>query len=531
MPDARRLSAFGLGLPRLKGLLHSAPVTESRSILSLVLAFVLVAGSGSAAESISLDLRRQRPNIILIIADDMAWDDCGAYGHPTLPTPNIDRIANEGMKFNQAFVTASSCSPSRASIITSRYPHATGAEQLHWPLPKNQITWVNWLRQSGYWTAAAGKWHLGDATKKHFNRVYEADTRGFQLPTGVSAEVAARMQQMSAGRNASGCEDWLPALRSCPEGRPYFLWLAALDPHRDYQENIIPRPTPESDVVLPPYIPDTPAIRRDFARYYDEIRRLDSYVGLVLAELDERGEAHNTFILFISDNGRPFPRDKTTVYDSGVKTPWLVRWPGQIAPGSTTESLVSTIDIGPTLLEVAEFRSKPKTFQGSSFMPVLKDPTATVRDYVYAERHWHDFESYGRAVRDGRYKYIRNYYFDLPLTPPADALRSTTFREIQRLRDAKMIPKSKLVHFAKPRPFEELYDLESDPHEMTNLAGRLKHLSVMRRMRVAMDEWRKDTGDVLPKRRTADEFDRETGEPFANRVRPRIPPPRQGFED
>ncbi|MBG89207.1 MAG: heparan N-sulfatase [Verrucomicrobiales bacterium] len=470
-------------------------------VLLIGLSFVI---SVPAAESISLNLRKAKPNIILIIADDMAWDDCGAYGHPSLPTPNIDRIASEGIRFGRAFLTTSSCSPSRASIITSRYPHSTGAEQLHWPLPQGQVTWVDWLRRSGYYTVAAGKWHLGPHAKQSFNRVYEARGR----------------------TNPSGCAEWLRALRAVPKGKPYFLWLASFDPHRAYKEGIIPTPTPPGDVVLPPYIPDTLEVRKDYARYYDEVRRLDSYVGSIMSELDERKEADNTFILFMSDNGRPFPRDKTTVYDSGIRTPFVMRWPGKIAPGGTSSSLVSSIDIGPTLLEVAGVRGKPSGVQGTSFMPILKDPGAEIREYIFAERNWHDFDAYGRAVRDGRFKYIRNYYFDKPLTPPADAVGSPTFQEIRRLREAKMIPKSKMVYFQTPRPYEELYDLEADPHEMNNLAKRSVHLSTMRRLRAVLDEWRASTEDKMPKTRTADEFDRNTGESLPTRVWPRVPPAR-----
>ena len=130
----------------------------------------------------------KRPNVVLIIADDMAWDDCGAYGNPKVRTPNIDRLAREGMRFDRAFVTASSCSPSRSSIITGRYPHNTDAEELHWPLPPEQVTFVEKLKASGYWTAAAGKWHLGNAVKDRFDVVREADPSGFQLPAGKDAK-------------------------------------------------------------------------------------------------------------------------------------------------------------------------------------------------------------------------------------------------------------------------------------------------------------------------------------------------------
>ncbi len=121
-----------------------------------------------------------RPNIILLIADDMAWDDSGAYGHKTVRTPNLDNLARQGMRFDRAFLTASSCSPSRSSMITGRYPHSTGAQQLHWPLPTNQVTFVELLKKAGYWTAAAGKWHLGDAVKDRFDLVKEADSSRFQ---------------------------------------------------------------------------------------------------------------------------------------------------------------------------------------------------------------------------------------------------------------------------------------------------------------------------------------------------------------
>jgi N-sulfoglucosamine sulfohydrolase len=471
---------------------------------------VLGFATGMFAAPIEIDLRKPRTNFIVIIADDMAREDCSAYGHPTLPTPALDRLAQEGMRFENAFVTTSSCSPSRASLITGRYPHATGAEQLHWPMPRNSVTFVNWLRQAGYWTAAAGKWHMGEGIKRHFDRVFGMAGQG-------------------RGRDASGCANWLQALRSRPKDRPYFLWLAAVDPHRNYDEGAVPRPTPANETVVPPYLPDVPAVREDFARYYDEIRRLDSYVGLILAELDLEGGADNTCVLFLSDNGRPFPREKTTLYDGGIRTPLLVRWPAGVAAGISTDSLVSAVDLAPTILELAGLRRSPSTMQGVSFAPVLKDPAVKVRDFVFAEQHWHDFEAYARAARDGRYKYIRNYYFDLPLTPPADAFGSPTFRAMRELRAKGMLTGAKLACFERPRPYEELYDTEADPHEMRNLIADGRHLTALRRLREAMDAWRKETGDALPKVRTEDEFDRETGERLPKRAGPRIPPRRPEY--
>src|SRR5262249_19065677 len=152
---------------------------------------------------------------------------------------------------------------------------------------------------------------------------------------------------------ASGCDQWVATLRERPAEKPFFLWLAALDPHRDYEPGAIPSPHRPEDVLVPPYLPDVDAVRRDLALYYDEISRLDRFVGAVLAELDRQKIVDDTLVLFLSDNGRPFPRCKTTLYDSGIATPWIVRWPGHVAAGSHCDRLVSAIDIAPTILSIA----------------------------------------------------------------------------------------------------------------------------------------------------------------------------------
>lgn len=463
-----------------------------------------------------------RPNIVLIIADDMAWDDCGAYDHPTIRTPNIDKLAAEGMRFTNAFVTTSSCSPSRASIITGRYPHNTDAEQLHWPLPPEQRTFVEILKEAGYWTASAGKWHLGDAVRDRFDVVHEADVSGFQLPTGKGGSPPVMI-----AREKSGCEKWLATLRDRPKDKPFFLWLAALDPHRDYEKAAIPNPHRPQDVVVPPYLPDVPEVREDLALYYDEITRLDGYVGKVMEELARQKVEENTFVLFLSDNGRPFPRDKTTMYDGGIKTPWLVRWPRRVRAGSLCGQLVSSVDIAPTMLALAGLDA-PSCFQGRDFSPLLTDPGGKIRDYVYAEDHWHDYEDLGRAVRSLRYKYIRNDYPDLPATPPADVGRSLTFTAMRRLLDKGELTESQMACFIKPRPAEELYDTIEDPHELRNLVDDPAYADALNEHRRAMDDWSKRTGFEIPATRTPDEFDRETGKPLPNRIRPR--PSKKDFQ-
>jgi N-sulfoglucosamine sulfohydrolase len=459
-----------------------------------------------------------RPNVVLILADDMAWNDCGAFGNPKVKTPNIDKLAREGLRFDRAFVTASSCSPSRSSLITGRYPHGTDAEELHWPLPAGQLTFVEKLKESGYYTAAAGKWHLGNPAKARFDLVREANPAGFQLATTKDAK--ARMTAEGSGAVQGGADQWVPVLRDRPKDRPFFLWLAALDPHRDYETGAIPEPHRPEDVVVPPYLPDVLEVREDLALYYDEIGRLDHHVGLVLAELDRQGVADETLVLFLSDNGRPFPRCKTTLYDSGIRTPLIARWPGQIKPRGRCESLVSTVDLAPTILKLARLEPGP-TVQGKDLAPLFKDPSAKVREMIFAERNWHDFASHGRAARSERFKYIRNDDADRPLTPPADAVRSPTFLAMRRLRDEGKLTPLQSSCFAKPRPVEELYDLEADPDETVNLAADPKFAETLAGMRRALADWSRETNDVMPERPSPDEFDRETGDPLPNRARPR----------
>ena len=470
-------------------------------------------------KSISLSKADVRPNIVFMIADDLAWDDLGFSGNPNIRTPHLNRLARGGMQFTNAFLTISSCSPSRASIITGTYPHQTDAEQLHWPLPADRLTFVELLKSSGYWTAAAGKWHLGNAVKDHFDEVREADISGFQLPTGEAAKEGKIIQKV-IGDARSGCDQWVPVLKTRPKNKPFFLWLAALDPHRDYDEGILENPHKPEEVKLPPYVADTPKSRKDYALYYDEISRLDRFVGEVMSELKQQGVLDNTFVLFISDNGRPFPRDKTTLYDSGIRTPFITHWPDRIKPGSKSDSLVSSIDIGPAFLELAGL-SKPKVFEGRSFLPLIRNPKLTIHNFVFAERNWHDYEDRVRAVRNKRFKYIRNFYDDLPNTPPADVVRSIAYREMIRLRDEGKLADSQKNTFIQPRAKEELYDIQNDPFELRNLATDSGQAKRLNRFRRALAKWQKDTNDAEPPFRTLDEFGREDGQALPVRERPR----------
>jgi arylsulfatase A-like enzyme len=450
--------------------------------------FLATLGAATAAwtrPAWSAEARGERPNFVIMIADDVGWNDLGCTGHPHIRTPNIDGLAQEGLNFECAFLSCSSCSPSRASIMTGRYPHSTGAQNLHDPLPAEQVVFAGLLKDAGYYTASAGKWHLGPHAKKHFHAVL-------------------------GGGNASGCGNWLKALRERPKDKPFFLWLAAKDAHRGYRPNIIPQPHTPEDAVVPPFLPDTPAVRRDLALYYDEIARLDGYVGQVMAELKRQGVDENTMVLWLSDNGRPFPRCKTTVYDSGVKTPFIVRWPDRVKPGRVCPNLVSPVDIAPTLVELAGLQP-PAAFQGVSFAPMLRDPTASVREHVFAEHNWHDYQAHERMARSTRYLYLRNAVPHLPRTPPADAVRSPTYRAMLKLEAQDKLPPRQRGPLIAPRPKEELYDAEADPYQLHNLADDPKHAEALDRLRAALDAWIERTDDRVPKHPKPDQFHRTTG--------------------
>ncbi len=488
----------------------------TKILQTLVVALVLVTMFGvgvSFAQEVS-----GRPNIVLIIADDMNWNDCGAYGHPSIRTPNIDSLAKDGLKFNHAYLTISSCSPSRSSIITGKYPHNTGAEQLHWPLPAGSETFAGQLKKAGYYTAAAGKWHLGDAVRDQFDKIYDVSTAGFVLPSGKDGN----KPKMVAKKQPSGCEDWETAFDERPKDKPFFMWLASLDPHRAYEEGALDPPHKDSEVIVPSHLPDTPDVRKDLRMYYDEIGRLDKYVGKVLIKLQEQAIADNTIVLFISDNGRPFPRDKTTMYDGGIRTPWLIRWRAKITAGSVTDSLVSSVDIAPTFLELAGLQPTSIACEGISFAQTLTDPVKAHRQYAFAEDHWHDYEDQARAVMTQQYKLIRNDYEDLAATPSADAGRALTWQNMLRLEKENGLTASQRACLISPRPKWELFDLQRDPGETRNVAEDTAYQTVRDRMAKALEQWAEETNDYLPSRRTPDEFDRITGQPdHSVRVRPR----------
>jgi N-sulfoglucosamine sulfohydrolase len=277
-----------------------------------------------------------QPNIVVFLLDDVGQRDVGAFGNSVVRTPNIDQLAREGTRFTNAFLTTSSCSPSRASLLTGLYPTATGAPKLHDPLPASVTSLPQLLRKAGYYTASVGKWHLGEPFKTHFDRVVEP-------------------------HEESGAADWLPELARRPKNKPFFFWLASKDAHAPYEAWHPPllHHNPQT-VPLSKRDDDNAFVREEMAGYYDEIARADRYIGLVIAALREESVLENTLVIVLSDNGSQFGGAKTTLYDDGIKTPLVMRFPRLIPAHIANQQLVSAVDLMPTLLALARFACSAK---------------------------------------------------------------------------------------------------------------------------------------------------------------------------
>ena len=467
-------------------------------ILSLVTVLLLAALTALHAAT--------RPNLIVFIADDIAWEDYGCYGNKAARTPNIDALAAKGRRYTQAILTASSCSPSRSSIITGRYPHNLGpAAELHLSISPN-IPWVSTaLMEQGYHTALIGKNHLSvdfAAGKPPFAKRWDVVEKG-QTPENSGLE-----------------SKWVETLTNRPKDKPFFFWLAAMDAHRgwdgDLQWNELlygPKHRPQ-DVIVPPYLIDDEATRNDLASYYNEITRFDHFIGVMMKALAEEKLLENTLVFVLADNGRPFPRAKTRLHDSGMKTGLIAHWPAQVKqPGVPCESLVSSIDITATLLAAAGAPARP-TVQGVSLLPTFADPSASVRHHAFSEHNWHDYEAHGRAVRSEGYLYIRNQRPQTAWQGPAASVASPSHQSLLAARTAGKLTAAQQDVFLSPRPVEELYFTASDPLQLQNLASDAAHAAAKQRLSHLLDQWIEETGDAAPDDLSPDGYDRETGKPL-----------------
>lgn len=423
-----------------------------------------------------------KPNIVFIIADDIGWGDIGCYGNSVVKTPNIDALGASGLTFNNMYLTASSCSPSRCSIITGRYPHNTGAPELHDPLPAGQFMFPQLLKENGYYTALSGKNHMGTQVKNAFDLI-------------------------SLGLGPGGEEDWVSVMENRPKDKPFFFWFASHDAHRDWQFNKDGAVYNPDDVKVPPMMFNGPETRKDIASYYHEISRLDHYVGKVVAELKRQGVFENTYVIFTSDNGSPFPRNKVRLYDSGIKTPFIVVGPGINV--AHTNALFSSIDIAPAILHIAGGITADKRMQGKSFFGVLQNREGATRDFVFAEHNWHVFQGYERMVRYGNWVYIRNGFPERQDLAGESTRMIPAGKELWDAHDQGLTKANQEDIFLKPRPAEELYNVVKDPYQFTNVAGISSNKEMLVYLRQVLSTWIEETGDSKPQNPTPDRDDIE----------------------
>ncbi len=438
------------------------------------------------------------PNILVFVADDAGARHFGCYGNETVRTPNIDRLSAGGLTADNAQLTTPQCSPSRISILTGLYPHATGAEDLHMPMPPEHVIVPGHLQRAGYFTGMMQKTHIGPHAEAQF-QWYDPEL--------------------------DGLERFLDEADS----RPFFLWVAFGDPHRPadpetglphYARGVVEPPHDPANVEVAPYHADTPETREDIARYYDYIARMDGVIGQHMKIIERRGAVENTLVVFLSDNGAPFPREKGALYDAGVRTPLIFHWPGQVPAGRRHAGVMSVIDLAPTFLELAGL-AVPGEMQGTSLAPGLSDPSRWSRTSAFSERNWHDTDEHLRSIRTSRYRLIHNAYIELPHGSPADVSESPTWRALYKLKQEGRLNAAQSRLFEVPRPEIEFYDLEEDPWELVNLAAEPEYREPLQAHFAELAQWREQTGDFPPHRRRRDgHTDRITGRFFHNVIPP-----------
>jgi arylsulfatase A-like enzyme len=433
------------------------------------------------------------PNIVLLIADDLGWKDLGCYGDRQISTPHIDGLAAEGVRFSNAFVAAPSCSPSRASIITGQHPHSNGVTGLshrhkRLMLSPFKTTLAEVLGRSGYNTAFEGKWHVAP-----------------YLPTswyGYAERLSGIMPKDFWIRSSDEAIAFIEENRS----NAFYLEINYMDTHRDdYGEFQFVKefPVDPEKIAVPEYytLPDWPEIREEVAKYYSNASKMDMMIGKVLAKLEELQLGEKTLVCFVSDNGPPFPGNKMTLYDRGIGTPLVMRWPGKIPAGTVDESLVSTIDLMPTFLEAAGAGIPPEV-QGRSLLSLaMGKGSEAPRDSIFAEMTYHVNYLPMRAIRTAKWKYIRNYSDD------AVGLDQCSHMEwAQRLSE---LPNQ---GWTRPRVPEELYDLENDPNEQDNLVANPAFAPALERMRERLDAQMVETRDPYLGREFERNFTAEASE-------------------
>lgn len=450
-------------------------------------ALFLAAVGAVASAAAPADKRGEppRPNVVLIVADDHGTDALGCYGNPVIKTPRLDALAREGIRFNQAFCTTASCSPSRAVILSGLQGHHNGMYGLqhtyhHFQSFDAVKSLPVLLSGAGYRTGRIGKFHV-------------APEAVFKFETVLSGGGAN--DPKSIGRSPVEMADAVRGFLSAADDRPFFLYFATDDPHR--ANEVLPNgnptfatyPRPNSfgnrprgypgiapvvyrreDVIVPRFLPDTPECRDELAEYYQSVSRLDQGVGHLIDLLKAAGQYENTLIVYISDNGAAFPGAKTTLYDPGIRLPCIIRSPRQPVRGTVEEAMISWVDLTPTILDFVGATPTGGEFDGRSFRAALEGGTLQGWDEVYGSHNLHEVTMYYpmRMVRTRRYKLIWNIAAGLTFPSALDLIDSPTWISAEKTGSG-LYGRRRIADFLHRPPFE-LYDLQRDPDEVVNLA-------------------------------------------------------------
>ncbi|MGI5818611.1 MAG: sulfatase [Armatimonadota bacterium] len=406
-----------------------------------------------------------RPNIVQIIAHDLGTH-LGCYG-AGLRTPQIDRLAAEGVCFTDHHCTAAQCSPARGSITTGLYPHNNGLVGLTWgwELHDDLVCMPERLRRAGYSTHLFGVQH---------------ETGGGISRLGYETRESAATSALPLADELS---QWLRARSSSGEERPFFVSMGTSEPHRPYHREGY-RDDDPADVTPLPWLPDRPAIRHDIAGLNGLVYALDEAVGVVRQAVEDSGLADNTLLIVTCDHGIAMPRAKCTCYDPGTRTALIMRLPGRWDDGAVHDELLTNCDLMPTLMElVGEPVAEP--IDGRSFLGLLDGADYEPREQIFTEMTYHGMYNPMRCVRTKTHKYIRNLA-ELPLVyMPVDIWEAPAGQEMAG------------EYYSRARPREELYDLQADPWEQENLAGEAGCEDLLCELSGRVDAWMEASGDPL----------------------------------
>lgn len=425
------------------------------------------------------------PNILFLIADDWSYPHAGIYGDKVVRTPTFDRLAKEGALFMNAYTAAPSCSPSRASILTGRYPHQNESGGNLWSeWPARYTTYVSLLEKNGYYAGSTRKgWGPGD----------------FHV---------AGLNHNPAGNSHS---DFSSFLADRPDEKPFVFWFGSTDPHRVYETNTGIQAGMKLDLVnVPGFLPDLSCVRNDILDYYYEVERFDRECGQLIRLLEDSGELDNTIIVMTSDNGMPFPRAKANLYDYGTRMPLAIRWPEKISAGRIITEFVSFIDLAPTFTEAAGL-APDNQMSGQSIWPLFEGLQQD-REQVFLERERHanvrkgDLSYPSRAIRTHDFLFIWN-----PMPERYPAGDSTVHQSVGQWGDVDNSITKFLIMGMKnsspsnapdyyglsfnKRPEMELYDVRNDPYQLSNLAYDPAYNEVQEMLRERLHKWMKATDD------------------------------------